>query len=282
MGSSGKRRVHGECELSHPTMHNFLILSVLGLALLQPLVEGFFLGPIAVGAAIGALAIGKGLFLGALLSSRRSRRQHYRHSRSYRYKPSHHYSTRYNRYYTRQPSYYYSSGYSHHRYGKREAMEVSQEELSRFKREIEEQFNSGAWFLEMIEKDQDDCTKRLICEMAAKKESGYLTGVEAELSEAFGLGNSIDVSSSKAVFDLAAQSGKLMGKARCEQFYRRCDTPVQDMIAMINTELKEFEKLEEELMKTSDPIARAESEMDKETEEITKELQTDSEWNYAL
>merc|ERR1712029_6356 len=55
-----------------------------------------------------------------------------------------------NRYYTRQPSYYYSSGYSHHRYGKREAMEVSQEELTRFKREIEEQFNSGAWFLEMM------------------------------------------------------------------------------------------------------------------------------------
>merc|ERR1712126_443682 len=236
---------------------------------------------IAVGAAIGALAIGKGLFLGALLSSRRSRRQHYRHSRSYHYEPRHHYSTSHNRYYTKQPSYYYSSGYSHRRYGKREAMEVSQEELTRFKREIEGQFNSGAWFLEMIEKDQDDCTKRLICEMAAK-ESGYLTGVEAELSEAFGLGNSIDVSSSKAVFDLSAQSGKLMGKARCEQFYRRCDTPVQDMIAMINTELKEFEKLEEELMKTGNPIAEAESEMDRETEEITKELQTDSEWNYAL
>jgi len=161
-------------------------------------------------------------------------------------------------------------------------MAVSQEELTRFKREIEDQFNSGAWFLEMIEKDQDDCTKRLICEMAAKKESGYLTGVEADLSEAFGLGNSIDVSSSKAVFDLAAQSGKLMGKARCEQFYRRCDTPVQDMIAMINTELKEFQKLEDELMKTSDPIAQAESEMAKETKEITKELQTDSEWVWTL
>merc|ERR1712080_707359 len=123
----------GESYLSHPTMHNFLILSILGL--------GFLLGPIAVGAAIGALAIGKGLFLGALLANRRSRRQHY--------------STNYNRYYTRQPSYYYPSGYKHHRYGKREAMAVSQEELTRFKREIEDQFNSGAWFLEMIEKDQD-------------------------------------------------------------------------------------------------------------------------------
>merc|ERR1719153_1883374 len=128
-------------------MHNFLIICLLGLALLQPIVEGFFLGPIAVGAAIGALAIWKGLFLGALVANRRSRRQHYRQSRSYHYKPRHHYSTSHNRYYTRQPSYYYSSGHSHHRYGKREAMEVSQQELTRFKREIEEQFNSGAWFL---------------------------------------------------------------------------------------------------------------------------------------
>merc|ERR1719228_1971092 len=203
-------------------MHNFLILSLLGLSFLQPIVEGIFLGPIAVG-----VAIGKGLFLGALLAGKRSRKQHHRRSRKHHYRPSNHYSTNYNKHYTKQPSYYYSSHQSCHGHGKREAMEVSQEELTRFKREIEEQFNSGAWFLEMIEKDQDDCTKRLICEMAAKKESGYLTGVEAQLSEAFGLGNSIDVSSSKAVFDLAAQSGKLMGKARCEQFYRRCDTPVQ-------------------------------------------------------
>ena len=41
-------------------MKNIALLSILGLALLQPAVEAFFLGPIAVGAVIGALAVGKG------------------------------------------------------------------------------------------------------------------------------------------------------------------------------------------------------------------------------
>merc|ERR1712179_902751 len=250
-----------------PSMQNFLLLSLLGLALLQPIVEAIFIGPIAVGAAIGALAIGKGLYLGALLSSRRSRRQSYRQSRRYHYKPSHHYSTNYNRHYTKRPTYYYSSGYSHHSYGKREAMAVTQQELARFRREIEDSFNSGAWFLEMVEKDQDDCTKRLICEIAAKDASGRLTGVEAELSLAFGLGNTIDVSSSKA---------------GCEEFYRRCDTPVPEIIAMINTEMKEFEKLEEEMMKKENPMVEAEKAMATETEEIAKELETDPEWVWSL
>merc|ERR1719228_1460599 len=128
-------------------MHNFLILSLLGLSFLQPIVEGIFLGPIAVG-----VAIGKGLFLGALLAGKRSRKQHHRRSRKHHYRPSNHYSTNYNKHYTKQPSYYYSSHQSCHGHGKREAMEVSQQELTRFKREIEDQFNSGAWFLEMIEK----------------------------------------------------------------------------------------------------------------------------------
>ena len=50
-----------------------------GLALLQPAVEAIFLGPIAVGAVIGALAVGKGFLLGSLLSRKRSRKQSYRY-----------------------------------------------------------------------------------------------------------------------------------------------------------------------------------------------------------
>ena len=59
-------------------MKNIALLSILGLALLQPAVEAFFLGPIAVGAIIGALAVGKGFILGSILSRRRSRKQSYR------------------------------------------------------------------------------------------------------------------------------------------------------------------------------------------------------------
>ena len=59
-------------------MKNIALLSILGMALLQPAVEAFFLGPIAVGAVIGALAVGKGFLLGSVLSQRRSRKQSYR------------------------------------------------------------------------------------------------------------------------------------------------------------------------------------------------------------
>ena len=53
-----------------------------GLAILQPAVEAIFLGPIAVGAVIGALAVGKGFLLGSLLSRKRSRKQSYRYTGS--------------------------------------------------------------------------------------------------------------------------------------------------------------------------------------------------------
>ena len=59
-------------------MKNIALFSILGLALLQPAVEAFFLGPIAVGAVIGALAVGKGFLLGSILSQKRSRKQTYR------------------------------------------------------------------------------------------------------------------------------------------------------------------------------------------------------------
>ena len=59
-------------------MKNIALLSILGLALLLPAVEAFFLGPIAVGAVIGALAVGKGFLLGSILSQKRSRKQSYR------------------------------------------------------------------------------------------------------------------------------------------------------------------------------------------------------------
>ena len=146
------------------------------------------------------------------------------------------------------------------------------EALDRVRREIRDTFDESAWFLEMVEKDQDDCTKRLVCEMAAKNATGRLNGVEADLAQAFGLGNSIDVSSPKAVFDMAAQSGKLMGMRRCEQFYKRCETPVTDILRMINKELEEFTKIEEEMMKEVDPMAAVKAMSEREKKDLAVEL----------
>ena len=252
-------------------MQHLLLLTFLGLGLLQPLVQAFFLGPVAVGAALGALFITKGLIIGAALSSRRTRQQSYSRRRRSHYQPRNHYVTRYSRSYSQPTTYYYSSE-PHYRSSRGKRSVVDTQALDRVRREVRETFNEAAWYLEMVEKDQDDCTKRLVCELAARSAARQMVGVEAELSRAFGLGNSIDVSSSKAVFDIAAQAGKLMGVKRCEEFYRRCQTPVDEILAMINTELEEFTKVEEDVMLELNPLAAVEEVSEKEKKDLAQEL----------
>ena len=133
-------------------------------------------------------------------------------------------------------------------------------------------FDSDDWFLEMLEKDQDDCTKKLICEMAAKKARGPLYGIETDLSEAFGLDNFIDVSSPKAVFDMAAQTGKLMGEGRCDAFYKRCKTPVDDILEMIKTEMEDFIKLEKEDMEERNSKPAIKKYSQKERQDLGEQL----------
>ena len=191
-------------------MKNLVILSLVSLIFLQSAVEALFLPPIAVGAIIGALAVKKGIIIGSLLSQGRTRTQ--------------------NR-------------------GKRFAPEIDMAELERYKREVADKFMADDWYMELVEKDQDDCTKRLICEVSHKKASGkILNSVENLVMEIFGKGQSVDTSKSTAIFDFAAQAGKYwkVGGVGCE-FYRRCDTPVEDILAMIETELDDFEQLEQSM-----------------------------------
>merc|ERR1712172_359111 len=256
-------------------MKNIALLSILGLALLQPAVEAIFLGPIAVGAVIGAFAVGKGFLLGSVLSQRRSRKQSYRQTRSYtpRYNKHHHYTPdyKYTQHYTHQNQYYYASNQHQYR-GKRFAPEITMAEMERYKREVADKIMTDEWYMEMVEKDQDDCTKRLICEVSHKKASGKrLNTIEEGVMDIFGKGESVDTSKSTAIFDFAAQAGKYWkaGGVGCD-FYRRCDTPVQDILAMIETEIDEFEKLEES-MKGSE--GSMEKEMDVEKATVEEKLQ---------
>merc|ERR1711971_1172489 len=122
-------------------------------------------------------------------------------------------------------------------------------EMERYKREVADKIMTDEWYMEMVEKDQDDCTKRLICEVSHKKASGKrLNSIEEGVMDIFGKGKSVDTSLSTAIFDFAAQAGKYWkaGGVGCD-FYRRCDTPVDDILAMIETELDEFEKLEQSM-----------------------------------
>ena len=298
-------------------MWKLLLPSILGLALLALQTEAFFVGPSAVGAAVGALFMETGDMTGTVVSGRRTRRarsygqqscsgqyqyptttpyyhptttpyrrtthkyhtttpyHHYYTTKSYKhnngyqpYQKQHHYKTSSNSRYTQPPAYYYSSKSYKSNRGKREALEAEEVIPGSLS-----SFDSDVWFLEMLEMDQDDCTKRLLCEMAARNAgSGGLTGIEAKLAQAFGMGNAVDVSSPKALFDMAAQSGRLMGIKRCEDFYRRCETPVNDILEMIATEMKDMEKMVEEIKKMAEPMLEVERMEGEEMEGLAREL----------
>jgi len=218
---------------------------ILLFTLLQTAVEAIFLGPIAVGVALGAIAVKKGLILGSILS--RSRTSH-SNGRSYTsYNRRSHYSQprSYYTHYTKPKVYYYSSN-SYSSRGKRSLPEFNEQQLSRQIREVQNSVMTDEWFLDMVEKDQDDCTKRLICETSHKKANGKtLSGIEKEIVSIFGEGLSVDTSKTTAVFDFAAQAGKYWKKGGigCE-FFRRCETPIDDIVAMIDNEIEDFRDLE--------------------------------------
>merc|ERR1712002_158767 len=234
-----------------------------------------FLGPIAVGAVIGALAVGKGFILGSLLSQKRTRRQSYRQPRTYhKYNKKNHYHQHdaYYKHYTKRQTYYYYTSNQYSYRGKRFAPEIDVAELERYKREVVDSTMTDEWYMEMVEKDQDDCTKRVICEVSHKKASGKtLNSIEKGVMEIFGKGQSVDTSKSTAIFDFAAQAGKYwkLGGVGCE-FYRRCDTPVEDILAMIETEIDDFEQLEQSMKGNKN---NAEKKMSDEKNQVEEELQ---------
>ena len=88
----------------------------------------------------------------------------------------------------------------------------------------------------------------------------------------FGKGQSVDTSKSTAIFDFAAQAGKYWkaGGVGCD-FYRRCDTPVDDILAMVETELDDFEKLEQSMNGSK---SKLEKDMTVEKFQVEEMLQT--------
>merc|ERR1712018_522429 len=184
------------------TMENIFLLSIVTLAILQPLAEAIFLGPIAVGVALGAIAVTKGLILGSILSSGRTSHRNGRRYSSYNRRNHYSQSNSYYSHYTRPRTYYYSSNH-YSSYGKRSIPDYSEEELSRMIREVRDNTMTDEWYMDMVEKDQDDCTKRMICEVSHKKDQGKrLSDVEEQILEIFGEGLSVDTSKTTAVLIL--------------------------------------------------------------------------------
>ena len=125
-------------------------------------------------------------------------------------------------------------------------------------------YDEQIWQNDMIFKDQDDCSKRLVCELNAMRRDGQeLSEHEIVLADAFGNTGELDVGKDSLEFDIAAVLGKevnknkntfflkmyfiQVGAKRCELSYRRCETPVSQMLRMIEVEIEEIEMIQKEL-----------------------------------
>merc|ERR550519_2474228 len=209
-------------------MRNILVVCTVSLLVLQPVVEALFFGPVAVGLGLGLLGFKKGLFLGSALGRGRSRysssyysnrrqstNNHYNnyYNNQYTHRPqrqsschysrNNHYNTRYNsRCYAQPNKYYYSSTtYKSHNYYNRRGKRAIAQPIN---------INMTEWYEDMSIKDQDDCGKRMVCELRAKeaRSARSLNNNEQIIADSFGSGGAVDVSKVEVEFELAAQIGK--------------------------------------------------------------------------
>jgi len=109
-------------------------------------------------------------------------------------------------------------------------------------------YQPDVWTNDMIFKDQDDCSKRMLCELNARRESGeQLTDNERIIADSYGGGGEVDINAESLEFDIAALLGKIGGMRRCEMSYRRCESSVAEMIKMIDIEVSELDTINSEL-----------------------------------
>ena len=74
-------------------------------------------------------------------------------------------------------------------------------------------YKDDIWQNDMIFKDQDDCSKRLICELNTKRSRGQaLSDTETIIADSFGSSNELDVAQLSLPFDIAAVLGREVTK----------------------------------------------------------------------
>lgn len=130
-------------------------------------------------------------------------------------------------------------------------------------------YHPQVWANDMVYKDQDDCSKRLLCGLNAKRAEGQqLTENERIIADAFGKNNEIDIGVETLEFDLAAVLGKEGGVRRCELSYRRCETSVPDMMTMINMEVEELDLINKELEQGAVNLSDITNRLEEEDDEI--------------
>jgi len=240
-------------------------------------VEGHFFGPPAVGFGVGLVCVRRGFRIAPSIVSRRSSRS-YSHqyyirafpwgTRGYStslYTPNvHYYARNHLAYYQPNVFRYHSTPWTY-RWGRsadaeaRERREARLAEvgplssiplnkISDVASNVSIAYRPDVWENDMIFKDQDDCSKRVLCELNAKKAQGQvMSETESILIDAFGTDNNLDIGAETLEFDIAAVLGRKIGKQRCELSYRRCEIKVEDLVKMINVEVEQIGQIQSEL-----------------------------------
>ena len=187
----------------------------------------FFLGPAAVGAGLGAVFASRGERVGVELA--RSRLHRRTAKRTYSYSSDNHYS--HSLYQVLPDQYFYCS---------KEGFPDAENQVDErgIARRPE---NETHWHQGVAKMDQDDCTKRLFCELAAKKRRDF-TLLEQEVIAGAKINSTtnLDVSEATAVFQLAYRTGQVVGARGCREVYGRCRIPVSDILDMIEKELQQL------------------------------------------
>merc|ERR1719350_1656814 len=234
-----------------------VLLCILGGSLAQ--FQHFF-GPPAIGFGVGLVSVRRNFPVATSIVSRRSTRSYSQQSftrsspfgvtatntRSYSH-TDHFYAANNLNYYQPNIFYYHSTPW-HYRWGRsaddkarkrREAklVEVGDidsipvDRISDVAANVSVAYKDDIWQNDMIFKDQDDCSKRLICELNTRRSSGTaLSDTETIIADSFGSSNELEV-----------------GGNRCALSYRRCETTVDKMLEMINVELEQIEGIQKEV-----------------------------------
>jgi len=81
--------------------------------------------------------------------------------------------------------------------------------ISRMAENVSIAYQRDVWTNDMIFKDQDDCAKRLLCELNARQEAGEtLTQNERIIAQSYGKNGEVDINEESLEFDICCSSGK--------------------------------------------------------------------------
>ena len=203
------------------------------------LVQGqHFFGPPAVGFGAGIIGHVRKVPVATSIVSRRSARSYSHQSfiqatphgvtgyRTSIYTSTDHYNTANHVSYYQPNQYHYHSTPWNYRWGRSADLEARQRReaklaevgefssipagaISQLAANVSLAYQPQVWANDMVFKDQDDCSKRLLCELNARLVDGEeLTENEKIIADSFGKNNNIEIGEETLAFDLAAVLGK--------------------------------------------------------------------------